>query len=114
MDTIDDWIEESPLEFDCPGCGRLIIAICAYKMSHPVCGACMSNPGWYLIPELRKALDPFGDINLESVTMTPVEVECRAVWLAAALRWLHRGTRIVEDQVEPFAVEQTWHDRTLH
>jgi len=115
MDTIDDWVEPHSVEFDCPGCGRLIIGICMYKMYPRVCGACLSNPGWHYQPELRRALDPFDDRDMTKVTMTPVEVECRAVWLHALLWYLQRGVKIIEDLPNNvIALEQEWHGRTLH
>jgi len=115
MNNISDWIEPEAVTFDCPGCGRRVIAICSYKMSHRVCGACCTHPGWYNTPELRRALDPFDDRDESRINLTSVEVECRAAWLHALLSYLQRGVRIIEDQVEPFAVEQEWHDRpTIH
>src|SRR5215467_6263231 len=114
MDTIDDWVEPEAVEFDCPGCGRLIVAICSYKMSHRICGACLSHPGWHYDSEMRRALDPFDDRDMDKVTMTPVEVECRAVWLHALLASLRRGVRIVEDtRNDTAALEQLWHAKPV-
>jgi len=96
--NIDDFIEDTPFEFTCPGCGRHIVAIAMYKVNAPVCGACMCSPGWPFIPELRKAFDPFGDTCDENlITMSPVEIECRALILQATLRWAGMRVRIIED-----------------
>lgn len=43
---IEDWIDPSR-EFDCPGCGRHITALGMLKLQTPLCGACLSIPGWY-------------------------------------------------------------------
>jgi hypothetical protein len=113
MQTIDDWIEPEPVEFDCPGCGRAVTGIAMYKMQPYICGACLSFPGWVYDPELCRGLDPFNDRDQKLVSLTPNEIECRAEILGAILRHFHHRVRIIEDAGD--MIEQRWNDRpTLH
>lgn len=102
--TIDDFIEPEPIGFTCPGCGRYVIGVAMYKMEIPVCGACLSNPGWPDNKTLSKAFDPFGDtVDRKLIKMSPVELECRYLILHAILAFLQTKLRIIED------VEDTTH-----
>ena len=42
-------------EFDCPECGRHIIAFCPRVF---LCALCQMVPGWFREPGLAKILDP--------------------------------------------------------
>ena len=51
-------------EFDCSECRRHIVSICGPRPAvdgSDRCAACMSIPGWFNEPELRRILDPDGD-----------------------------------------------------
>ncbi len=55
--------DEHVRAFDCSECGRHIISICGPRPAldgSDRCAACMSMPGWFLDPELRRVLDPDG------------------------------------------------------
>jgi hypothetical protein len=110
METIDDWIEPTPIEFDCVGCGRLIIGITMYKMHPRICGACFTHPGWYMFPAMCKALDPFHDRDTAKITLSLAEIECRGAWLGATLNWFHHRVRITEDTEDDSTI-QIWKDR---
>jgi hypothetical protein len=104
----DDWIEPDVVEFTCPGCGRLIIGITMFRMWPRICGACLTTPCWLDMPEMAKALDPFGDCDPSLRTMTTTEVECRSIWLHACLAHFSARTRIIEDVVDWDRTEQQW------
>jgi hypothetical protein len=110
-ETIDDWIEPEPVEFDCGGCGREIVGISMYKLQPYICGACLSYPGWVDDAELCHALDPFNDRNPAIVSLSAEEVECRGEILAAILRYFHHRVRIIEDAGD--TIEQNWDDRPI-
>ncbi|HEY1301458.1 MAG TPA: hypothetical protein VGF07_13245 [Stellaceae bacterium] len=45
-------------EFDCADCGRHIIAFPAGVFTGGRCNSCAFIPGWFLVPELKAALEP--------------------------------------------------------
>jgi hypothetical protein len=50
--------DEHITEFDCVECGRHIIVICGPETDK--CAACISLPGWFLIDEVARIIDPDG------------------------------------------------------
>jgi hypothetical protein len=48
--------DEHITEFDCVECGRHIIVICGPETDK--CAACISLPGWFLIDEVARIIDP--------------------------------------------------------
>jgi hypothetical protein len=84
----DDWVDDWR-EFNCGGCGRYVIGLGMIKMEPPLCGACLSHPGWYEAPFMVQIIDPNNTRWRTAVTASITEVECRASWLGATLRWLH-------------------------
>lgn len=112
-DYLRDWIEPEAVEFDCPGCGRQIIALGMFKMHPPLCGACLNTPYWTMWPDMVKALDPFNDRKRELATMTFAEVECRSEWFHAAIKHLqvtgktYEKVRIIEDEDDD-GLTQKW------
>jgi hypothetical protein len=47
-------------EFECVDCGRFIISFPtgSRERSGGRCAACAMMPGWFLLPELRRAIEP--------------------------------------------------------
>lgn len=50
-------------EFDCADCGRHVIAFPAGSrlFTDGRCNSCAFMPGWFLLPELKRALEPDAD-----------------------------------------------------
>ena len=103
----EDWFVRVQ-EFVCHGCGRFMIAFGALDMAHPICGACMTQPGWTMWPDLVRAFDPENDRDTAAITMTVSELECRAELATALFDWLGQNVKIVEDYRPPEALEQKW------
>jgi hypothetical protein len=95
---IEDWIDPSR-EFDCPGCGRHITALGMLKLQTPLCGACLSIPGWYQHWQLVEQLDPENHRNRAAVVLTVVEIECRSVWIRRMMSWLLADVSFKEEVI---------------
>ena len=50
-------------EFACCECGRHIVLVVGEPLEPPLCGACMTIPGWLQIPAFREIPDPEGTIR---------------------------------------------------
>ena len=88
QEQFEEWIDHWR-EFNCAACGRYVIGLGMPKMEPPICGACLSHPGWPKSEFMRKILDPGNTRWQAAVKLSAIEVECRASWLDASMAWLH-------------------------
>jgi hypothetical protein len=102
----DEWIDDWR-EFNCAACGRYVIGMGMPKMEPPICGGCLSHPGWYESPFMVAVLDPHNTRWRAAVSIGVVETECRASWLDATMAWLHGSPRHFEIREEMMRIDQS-------